>query len=254
MKLLVDIGNSRIKWASISHVGLTKSQSFNLGKVGIKASLTRHWKNISDVKSIFVSNIAGENIAQQLGEWTIRRWEINPKFVTSEQKRFGVINAYNKPENLGVDRWLSLIVARQYARTTTCVIDCGTAITLDIVTKYGEHQGGMIIPGLNLMRQALTNNTNAMKNISDKKNEFKTLATNTFSAVQSGTLYSITATVERLINDLRQQFNNRIRFIITGGDAETVLPLLSTTIAHYPNIVLKGLAYYARQGDSKQHQ
>ena len=253
MKLLVDIGNSRIKWACISLVGLTKSQNFNLNKTEIKDSLTRHWKEISDVEAIFVSNIAGEKIAQQLSEWTTKQWELEPKFVTSEQKRFGVVNAYKQPEKLGVDRWLSLIVARQYARMATCVIDCGTAITLDIVTKHGEHQGGMIIPGLKLMRQALTHNTNAIKNISDKGSEFKILAINTFSAVQSGTLYSITATVERLISDLRQQFNNRIRFIITGGDAETVLPLLSTTVAHYPNIVLKGLAYYARQDGCKQH-
>ncbi len=250
MKLLIDIGNSRIKWAFIDSGRLSESWSFNRGKTGIKASLTKHWKDISGVESIFVSNVAGEKIANQLKEWTIKRWDIDPKFVISEKKRFGVANAYQQPEKLGVDRWLSLIAARQHARMATCVIDCGTAITLDIVTKYGEHQGGIILPGLNLMRQALSNNSDAIKDTFDKS-EFKTLATNTFSAVQSGTLYSITATIERLISDLKQQFNNRMRFIITGGDAATVLPLLSEPIAHYPDIVLKGLAYYARQGEHK---
>jgi type III pantothenate kinase len=252
MKLLIDIGNSRLKWTCIDAGNLTETQSFIRGKTGIKAALTKHWKKLADIESIFVSNVAGDKIAQQLEEWTLKKWDVKPKFISSEQKRFGVTNAYQQPEQLGVDRWLALIAARQHARLATCVIDCGTAITLDIVTKYGEHQGGMILPGLSLMREALTSNTVAIKDTLDDS-EFKTLATNTYSAVQSGTLYSVTATLERIISDLKQQFNNSIRFIITGGDAETILPLLSQSIAHYPDIVLKGLAYYARQGERKAH-
>lgn len=248
MKLLIDIGNTNIKWACIESGKLGDSQSFTRKKTGIKSSLNTQWKSLSNVTAIFVSNVAGDKIEQQLTEWTEKQWQLTPKFIRSEHKRFGVTNSYAEPEKLGVDRWLALIAARQHARSATCVIDCGTAITIDVVTKYGQHQGGMILPGLSLMREALIANTSDIKDVHEES-DFITLATNTFSAIQSGTLYTVTASLERLIDDLTEQYNKRIRFIITGGDAELILPLLPTSIAHYPDVVLKGLAYYARQGD-----
>lgn len=251
MKLLVDIGNSRVKWATLDKNGLGESQGFQRSKTGIKASLNKAWKDLADIDGIYVANVAGEKIGKQLSEWTEKSWQLSPVFINSEQKRFGVSNAYEEPQKLGVDRWLSLIAARQHARQAQCVIDCGTAMTIDIVTKTGQHQGGMILPGLSLMRSSLVASTDALTEEQDEK-EFNTLATNTFSAIQAGTLYSVTATLERIISDLKQNFNNQVRFIITGGDAGQLLPLLPEELNHYPDIVLKGLAFYARQDDKKK--
>lgn len=253
MKLLVDIGNSRVKWAVMDQNGLNETQYFQRSKTGIKAALNKAWKNLTDIEAIYVANVAGEKLAQQLSEWTEKHWQLSPSFITSEKKRFGVTNAYDDPEKLGVDRWLSLIAARQHARQTQCVIDCGTAMTIDIVNNTGQHQGGMILPGLGLMRNSLATHTDALTEMPDEK-EFKTLATNTFSAIQAGTLYSISATLERIIHDLKQTFNNQIRFIITGGDAEQLLKLLPDDINYYPNIVLKGLTFYVRQDEKKKHR
>ncbi|MTI62635.1 type III pantothenate kinase [Methylophaga sp.] len=251
MKLLVDIGNSRVKWATLDKSGLNDSHSFQRAKTGIKASLNKAWKNLSDIEAVYVANVGGDKLAQQLTEWTQKTWQITPNFIISEKKRFGVTNAYDEPEKLGIDRWLSLIAARQHARQAQCVIDCGTAMTIDIVSKTGQHQGGMILPGLSLMRSSLAANTDALTEAPGEK-EFNTLATNTFSAIQAGTLYSVSATLERIINDLKQTFNNQVRFSITGGDAEQLLPLLPDDINHYPDIVLKGLAFYVRQDDKKK--
>ncbi len=251
MKILVDIGNSRVKWATLDKAGLNDSHSFQRAKTGIKASLNKAWKNLSDIEAVYVANVGGEKLAQQLTEWTQKNWDLTPQFVTSEKKRFGVTNAYDEPEKLGIDRWLSLIAARQHARQAQCVIDCGTAMTIDIVSKNGQHQGGMILPGLSLMRSSLATNTNALTEDLGEQ-EFNTLATNTFSAIHAGTLYSVSATLEHIINDLNQTFNNQVRFIITGGDAEQLLPLLPDDINHYPDIVLKGLAFYVRQDDKKK--
>lgn len=250
MKLLVDIGNSRVKWATLDKTGLSDSQSFLRAKTGIKASLNKAWKHLSDIDAVYVANVGGDKLALQLSEWVQKSWDLTPQFVISEKKRFGVINAYDEPEKLGIDRWLSLIAARQHARQAQCVIDCGTAMTIDIVSKTGQHQGGMILPGLSLMRSSLAANTDALTEELGEK-EFNTLATNTFSAIHAGTLYSVSATLERIINDLKQSFNDQVRFIITGGDAEQLLPLLPDDINHYPDIVLKGLAFYVRQDDKK---
>lgn len=250
MKLLVDIGNSCIKWTTLDSGRFTESHSFDRKKTGIKTSFTNEWKDLTDIDSIYVSNVGGDKIAEQLTDWSEKKWQLLPKFITSEQKRFGVTNAYQQADKLGVDRWLALIAARQHARQATCIIDCGTAITIDVVTKYGAHQGGMILPGITLMRSALASNTSNLTDVVEES-EFKTLAVNTHGAIQAGTLYMVTASLERIVDDLNEQFNNRIRFIITGGDAALVMPLLPSFIAHYPDIVLKGLGYYARQGDRK---
>ena len=253
MKLLVDIGNSRVKWATLDKEGLSPSQSFPRSKTGIKASLNKAWKSLTDIEAIYVANVGGDKLSEQLSEWSEKTWQLTPKTIKSEQKRFGVSNAYEEAEKLGIDRWLSLIAARQHARQAQCIIDCGTAMTIDIVTKTGQHQGGMILPGLSLMRSSLASNTDALTEEKGEQ-EFKTLAANTYSAIQAGTLYSVTATLERIISDLKLSFKNQIRFIITGGDAEHLLPLLSDELHHYPDIVLKGLAFYARQDDKPTHQ
>jgi type III pantothenate kinase len=248
MKLLVDIGNSCIKWATLDENGLSDGAYFQRPKTSIKAALNKAWKAYENIEAIFVANVAGEKLATQLTEWAEKQWQVTPQFVQSEQKRFGVSNAYDEPESLGVDRWLSLISARQHARQAQCVIDCGTAITIDIVTRNGQHQGGMILPGLTLMRRSLATDTHALTEELDEQ-AFKTLATNTASAIQVGTLYSVSASLNQIIDDLTQSFNKQIRFIITGGDAKQILPMLPDNVYHYPDIVLKGLAFYARQAN-----
>lgn len=246
MKLLVDIGNSQVKWSCLNDDGLTDIQSFKRNKTGIKASLNKAWKTLTDIEAVYISNVAGDKIAEQLSDWTEKTWQITPKFIHSEKKRFGVTNSYKKAEQLGVDRWLGLVATRQHARQAACIIDCGTAVTIDIITKQGQHQGGMILPGLSLMRTILCDNTDALTEQVDEA-AFSTMATNTFSAIQAGTLYCLTATLERIFDDLNAAFDNQVRFIVTGGDAENLMPMLPENVLHYPDLVLRGLACYARQ-------
>ncbi len=247
MILLVDIGNSQIKWTTIQSKVLADSQYFSRPKTGIKAALNKAWKSLDDIEAVFVSNVAGDKIAAQLTEWIDKQWKLTPVFVQSEKRRFGVTNAYEQPETLGVDRWLAIVAGRQHARQVTCVIDCGTAITVD---EKGQHQGGLIVPGLSLMKKMLTDNTDALGNVT-QESEFNLLATNTHTAIQAGTLYMVTATLENLINDLQQNFTDEVRFLITGGDAEEIIPLMPQPLIHEPDLVLKGLAQYARQNNQR---
>ncbi|WP_417548836.1 type III pantothenate kinase [Methylophaga sp.] len=251
MILLVDIGNSQIKWTTIQSKVLADSQHFSRPKTGLKTALNKVWKSLDDIEAIFVSNVAGDKVATQFSEWVEKQWKLTPIFVQSEKRRFGVTNAYEQPETLGVDRWLAIVAGRQHARQVTCIIDCGTAITVDIVTEKGQHQGGLIVPGLSLMKQMLTDNTDALNDVA-QESEFNLLATNTHSAIQAGTLYMVTATLENLINDLQQYFKDEIRFLITGGDADALLPLLPQPLLHEPDLVLKGLAQYARQTNQRK--
>ncbi len=246
MKLLIDIGNSRIKWATLDDNGLSNSQFIERKTTGLKTQFNKIWKPLKTVESIWVSNVAGDKIASQFSEWTEKTWQITPNFVRAEQKRFGVSNAYDKPETLGVDRWLGLVAVRQHLQKACCIIDCGTAITVDIVTANGQHQGGFILPGLGLMRSTLAAGTEALTENTDDV-AFNLLATNTYSAIQAGTLYSISATLENLIRDLQQNFDHDIRFVLSGGDGKMIQELLPEDIEIDTDIVIKGLKLYAKQ-------
>lgn len=246
MNLLIDIGNSRIKWATLDDNGLSESQFFDRKNTGLKTQFNKVWKPLKNIDAIWVSNVAGDKIATQFTEWSEKTWQLTPTFVRAEGKRFGVSNAYDKPETLGIDRWLGLVAVRQHLQKACCIIDCGTAITVDILTANGQHQGGFILPGLGLMRSTLAAGTDALTENTDDV-AFNLLATNTYSAIQAGTLYSITATLENLIRDLQQNFDNNIRFVISGGDAAAIQPLLPDDVEVDTDIVLKGLKLYAKQ-------
>ena len=97
MKLLIDIGNTSVKFAFLESGRFADSQTFVRSKTGIKAGLNSHFKGVEGIEAVFVSNVAGDKIAAQLTEWTEKKWQVTPTFVQSEKKRFGVTNAYAEP-------------------------------------------------------------------------------------------------------------------------------------------------------------
>ncbi len=252
MIILLDIGNSRLKWASLEDKTISAMQSFVGTRAGIKGALTKQFKQLKNVEQVFVANVAGDKLAEQLTDWTLAHWEVEPVFVDSEKRRFGVTNGYASAQKLGIDRWLNLVAAREQSKKTTTVIDCGTAITIDTLDDTGKHLGGLILPGLALMRQSLINGTDALNPDTDKTG-FNMLATNTYTAVQTGTLYSVIATLESIISDLQQQSPDS-RFILTGGDSHELASLLPDHLLLQPDLVLRGLARYARAHLRSQKQ
>lgn len=252
MIILLDMGNSRLKWVSQEDKTLSAMQSFSGSRAGIKGALNKQFKHLQHVEQIFVSNVAGQKLAQQLSEWTQLHWQIEPVFVNTEKRRFGVTNGYAATQKLGVDRWLNLVAARGQSKNTTTIIDCGTAITIDTLNAEGKHLGGLIMPGLSLMRQSLVNGTDAL-NTETEETGFNMLATNTHTAVQTGTLYSVIATLESIISDLKQQSPDS-RFILTGGDSPELAPLLPDSLTLQPDLVLQGLSRYASAHQRSQRQ
>ncbi len=207
----------------------------------MKTAFKKNWKDLSDIEAIIISNVAGDKIAKQLTEWCEKQWTLTPTFIHSEIEQFGVKNGYDTPEQLGVDRWLTLIAAHQLNPTaTSCIIDCGTAITIDLISN-GQHQGGLILPGLQLMQSSLIDNTEGIQTEKSEKKQLQQLATNTHDAIQAGAFYTITASLNQLIDDLDADSDNDIHYLITGGDAEKLLPLLPEYIEHYPHLILGGL-------------
>ena len=170
-------------------------------------------------------------------DWSAQLWpDVAMVLPVATACGFGVKNAYPQPEKLGVDRWLNLLAAHRYYPGQSCIVDCGTAITLDVLAADGQHQGGLICPGLQLMKKALTANTAALA-FSDQPQPLG-LADNTAAAIDSGSRYAALGMIETVLG--RQA--PPCQLILCGGDA----PALSTQIA-YPHVVdsdliFKGLA------------
>ena len=249
MRLLIDVGNSRIKWAclikgKLEHQGAAVREK---DPQALVTMLDQNWRKVKKPAEIIASNVAGKDYADALETWTSERWQLIPHFIKAEASAFGVTNAYSKPEHLGTDRWASLIAARHQFKGPVCIVDAGSAVTIDVLNEQGFHQGGLIIPGLDMMRSALLEQTQDIlpATIAPASGDVSLLARDTLDGVNGGTLYALVAVIDRVIADVRTELGADLTRIITGGDADTLLPLLAGHYHHHPDLVLEGLAVIA---------
>jgi type III pantothenate kinase len=244
MNLLLDIGNSSIKWAQADATTLLASGSVMHRDADFEALANSTWQAIDMPQRVVVSNVAGKAIAADLAAWTERRWQLQPYFIRATKQACGLTNAYTQPETLGTDRWAAMIGARMESTGALCVVDCGSAITVDLVSAEGVHRGGLILAGIDMMRKALQDNTASLR-VPGELNAVCLLACNTNDAIASGSLYAAAAAIERIAGEMANACEGPLQAVLTGGDAARVSPLLTISARHDPGLVLKGLAVLA---------
>jgi type III pantothenate kinase len=129
-----------------------------------------------------------------------------------------------------------------------CVIDCGTAITLDVVDAAGNHQGGLIVPGLDMMRRSLVKETAAIGPLPAEAGGMQSLlSSNTIDGANCGIMHMAGALIDRVIGEAATGYGRSLEAVITGGDAERILPLLRHPPRYDRDLVLKGVAILARE-------
>jgi type III pantothenate kinase len=240
MNLLVDIGNSRIKWCARNARSPGRLRAAVYDKENVSACLDTEWHKLKKPGKIFVANVSGRAVARQLGRWTKARWNIKPYFATVSAVSGKVRNAYTDPAQLGVDRWLALLAAWHKYGAATCIVDCGTAVTIDGLDGTGKHLGGLILPGVNMMQQALYQNTCGLSAQATRR-VLPGLARNTSEGIVTGCTMAIVALIERSVKILKKNVTGRLICVITGGAAKEIMPLLAVKFTHDPLLVLEGL-------------
>jgi type III pantothenate kinase len=249
MQLLIDVGNSYLKWVLLETSGLLTLQQRIFHQVNqLEVVLSQAWLTIKP-QAVWIANVAGPQKAAVLTRWCESNWQLQPQFVKTARTQCGVINGYQQAEQLGVDRWLALIGAHHLVEAgQKCIIDCGTAITVDMLTTTGNHLGGLILPGIITMYKSLKQDTHALAQQPFSNSEvLKTLlATNTQQGMTSGILHAVIGLLEHLGNNFKVD-NYSPQLILTGGDAPILIPYLTMPYKHIPDLVLQGLAQLVKQ-------
>jgi type III pantothenate kinase len=244
--LLFDVGNTRLKWGLLKDKRIVRTGVVDhdrLKNQGFAALTTRL---PADVDHVLASNVAGPAFATRLAGVIGIHCDTDVHFARSEKEAYGVKNAYRQPRRLGVDRWVALLGARAEMRSAVCVVDAGTAVTIDAMDKTGQHLGGLIIPGTRLMSAALSQETSdirlSRRTSGDPGPGMDLFARTTGDAVHNGTLGAVCGAIERAAKAMRSA-GLRPKIVLTGGDASRILKQLDGNILHRPHLVLQGLAH-----------
>lgn len=231
-----------MKWA-LSRAGeLQSGDALSIDAQDLEASLNESWR-IEKPGHVLASNVAGKEIGGIVESWVRRNWQLPVEFVRAQTSAYGITNGYSEPEKLGVDRWICLIALPTVCELPACVIDCGTAITLDLIDANCCHRGGIIIPGLQLMRDGLVARAQGIGPIGfDASNG---LGRSTGSAIHAGTLLAAAGMVDKTLRRLNNEFGDHLSVIITGGDARQIAAESDFKPTIVPDLVLRGLAFVA---------
>src|SRR5260221_5776513 len=155
MILAVDCGNSRLKWGLNDKAGWRKTGAVPVSEL---ARLEKSWKKLAPADQVVVANVAGRSVRTRL-ETVFARRSMVPFWVKAKRRECGVTNGYGQPAQLGADRWAALIGAWSILRRPCLVVTAGTATTVDVLRGDGRFAGGVILPGLELMKSSLARNT-----------------------------------------------------------------------------------------------
>jgi type III pantothenate kinase len=244
--MLIDAGNSRVKWAWLRDDSLDEAGSALHAHGAFFDLAASIWTQNKRPIRVVVSNVAGDEFAKRLTALVENCWRLQSEFIVPRDAAFGITNSYDDASKLGADRWAALIAAHHSHPGTSCIVDCGTAITIDAITASGKHLGGLILPGFMTMQDALSSNTHGLPyTINNQMVDMVPLAQDTDNAIISGSLYAVTAAIDRIVADISATLEIETK-IITGGDASRLMPLLATQYHLEPNLVLQGLAIIAR--------
>ncbi|MBI2382357.1 MAG: type III pantothenate kinase [Gammaproteobacteria bacterium] len=244
MNLLLDIGNTRVKWAQWQggrlHAGGALSHEAFLEAL---ASAT-----IAKPEAVHIACVGGTELRASFDAAISACWGLRASWAAPHAEFGGLRNAYAEPERLGVDRWLAMLAGRHRVGGAVLVVDAGSALTLDCVDAHGQHRGGLIVPGLGMARRSLFSDTGQVRFPLARPcapEHEGAWGRDTEQAVKFGVLWNAVGLVEYMAKQAAEALGSPPACLLTGGDGAQLGPWLR--IAHTPcaDLVLEGLCLQA---------
>jgi len=157
-QLLIDAGNTRLKWATLRGRRLGRLQVVEWN--GRTVARVARQAVTGGVDRVLVCSVAGTVLERALRQAARAAGAPAPQFIRSTRRAAGVRNGYVEPWRLGADRWVAMLGARaRHPGRALCIVDVGTALTIDLLDSAGQHRGGLITPGPALMVESLLRDT-----------------------------------------------------------------------------------------------
>ena len=240
MFLLIDIGNTKTKWMLRDQKKIYQEDSF------LTEDIDQDYFQFSEkIHKILVSNVAGFE-KEAILKIKLKKFSCPVEFVKPHKKWKHLLNGYQDISSLGVDRWLSALSVCESIQKASLIVSVGTAVTIDYLSfDKKEHQytfeGGVILPGLHLTKNTLSQNTAQLINDDGK---FQIPAINTANAIQSGFILSVLGNLKSFV-ELALSKSSDVHIILSGGDTEFIYQHLTEDLKRYTTIkkdlVLDGL-------------
>lgn len=242
MYLLIDAGNSRLKWLYGRAVpGIVEAVSY---KTNWQERLYRAWHLLPEPRHIALSNVNNQDIADFIQDLAQQLWHKDvTTFVPQKHNPLNITLAYQEPEKFGTDRFLALLGARDLSQQALCVIGCGTAITLDALDKHGNHLGGFILPGIRLCENALLNHT---QKLVPMRWTAQILGTDTASCIGAGIHHALPAGINAIADELENKYGEYFQRFAFGGDAQ-ILFGQQPNYQIEPDLIFRGMLAHLRE-------
>lgn len=235
MILAVDAGNSRTKWGLFDAAGtLLRHGAVDNHDI---ARLEQDWRDFPGELRVAVSNVAGAAVATRL-QAVCDLLALPLRWIVASSAACGVRNGYAQPQQLGTDRWAALVAAWNEYRAPCVVASAGTALTVDALSGDGEFLGGLIVPGLSLMRAALGGGT---AGVGDAAGHWRDFPISTADAVHSGALAAMGGAVRHMLAMLEARESRAPLCLLAGGDAQALAEILEFPVLPVQHLVLHGL-------------
>lgn len=243
MKLLIDIGNTRLKSVLLHQGRLTEHRSLGWRGDNLGERLAALWAGHRP-SDIAIGSVATAEVVEGVCAYARQAWGVEPKVAQVQDELFGLRCGYHQPDRLGVDRWLAMLGAWGRRKGPWLVADLGTAATLDVIDTKGQHLGGCIFAGVETQRRALSQQTAALPDIDTETRAL--LARETHGGIALGTLLSVVGGVRELFENVQDLPDcDGITLCLTGGASPSVAERLGTKTVVFPDLVLEGLAMSA---------
>ncbi|MBE1159045.1 type III pantothenate kinase [Dyella acidiphila] len=243
MKLLLDLGNTRLKWALAGNDGWS-ARGAVAWDADVAAALQQAWSSLQAPQRVLGASVVDAEREALLQQAVGSVFARDIAWVRTPAQACGVRNAYAEPQRLGVDRFLAMVAAHAAGHAPCVLAGIGTALTLDALAADGQHLGGLIAPGPLLMQQSLLGATARVR--PERPGLIRDLADNTADAVASGCWQAVAALVERFARHIgAQSLQAAPRLLLDGGDADLLLPLLDVPAEVAADSVLRGLLVWA---------
>ncbi len=237
MILEFDCGNTTLNWRLLTAEG----DSAYTGTSPITERTFLAFAPFNEVHAVRGVAVGSSEWCRDFNDFVSQHWQLRVQYVRSVAQGGGVTNGYATPSDLGADRWAAMLGAFNDCRCACCVIDCGTAVTVDYVDDDGVHIGGYIAPGLSVGHRALLNAVPALpSSVLNEMDEFSP-ARDTLSALNKGNIVAWIGGVREMLTHL--PCTPHMRLYVTGGYGKMLCNYLPSCVIWRPHLVMDGIRF-----------